>query len=331
MKQRLFSGIQPTGNLHIGNYIGAISQWVKLQETHESVFCIVDMHAITVRQDPDALRRATRELAALYIACGIDPAKSILFVQSDVSAHTQLGWILNTFAYMGEMERMTQFKDKKEAQDSNNNVGLFSYPVLMAADILLYDTAVVPVGEDQKQHVELTRDLAQRVNSHYQTELFVVPEPMIKSDGARIMGLDDATKKMSKSASSQWNYISFSDTPDLIRKKIMKAVTDSDETFAVRAGADKPELTNLLTIYSELTGRSIADLTEQFAGQQYGAFKKQMAEDVVAWMIPIQTRMHELLADEKSLDRILDAGADRAAEIAIAKLEDVRTVVGLGK
>lgn len=331
MKQRLFSGIQPTGNLHIGNYIGAISQWLTLQETHDSVFSIVDLHAITVRQDPDALRRATRELAALYIACGIDPEKSILFVQSDVPAHTQLGWILNTFAYMGEMERMTQFKDKKGKQDSNNNVGLFSYPVLMAADILLYDTAVVPVGEDQKQHVELTRDVAERVNSYYNTDVFVVPEPMIKPDGARIMGLDDVTKKMSKSASSEWNYISFTDEPDVIRKKIMKAVTDSDEKFEVRAGSDKPELTNLLTIYSALTGRSIVDLTEQFAGQQYGAFKKQMAEDVVHWMEPIQKRMHALLADEAALDAILDDGARRATEIAAAKLQQVSDIIGVGR
>ncbi len=331
MKQRLFSGIQPTGNLHIGNYIGAISQWLTLQETHDSVFSIVDLHAITVRQDPGALRRATRELAALYIACGIDPEKSILFVQSDVPAHTQLGWILNTFAYMGEMERMTQFKDKKGKQDSNNNVGLFSYPVLMAADILLYDTAVVPVGDDQKQHVELTRDLAERVNSYYNTDVFVVPEPMIKPDGARIMGLDDPTKKMSKSASSEWNYISFTDEPDVIRKKIMKAVTDSDEKFEVRAGSDKPELTNLLTIYSALTGRSIVDLTEQFAGQQYGAFKKQMAEDIVLWMESIQKRMHALLADEAALDAILDDGARRATEIAAVKLQQVSDIIGVGR
>lgn len=331
MKQRLFSGIQPTGNLHIGNYIGAISQWLKMQDTYESIFCIVDLHAITVRQDPSALRRATRELAALYIACGIDPEKSILFVQSDVLAHTQLGWILNTFAYMGEMERMTQFKDKKGKQDSNNNVGLFSYPVLMAADILLYDTAVVPVGEDQKQHVELTRDLVQRVNSYYEIDVFVVPELLLKTDGARIMGLDDATKKMSKSASSEWNYISFTDEPDVIRKKIMKAVTDSDEKFEVRAGEDKPELTNLLTIYSALTGRSIADLTEQFVGQQYGAFKKQMAEDIVAWIEPIQKRMHALLADEAALDAILDDGARRATEIAAPKLQQVYDVIGVGR
>ncbi len=331
MKQRLFSGIQPTGNLHIGNYIGAISQWLKMQETHDSVFSIVDLHAITQRQDPAALRRATRELAALYIACGIDPEKSVLFVQSDVSAHTQLAWVLNTFATMGELERMTQFKDKKAKQESNNNLGLFAYPVLMAADILLYDTAVVPVGEDQKQHVELTRDLAQRMNSYYEAELFIVPEPMIKSEGARIMGLDDATKKMSKSASSEWNYISFTDAPDMIRKKIMKAVTDSDEKFEVRAGADKPELTNLLTIYSELTGRSITDLTTQFAGQQYGAFKKQMAEDVVEWIQPIQQRMSELLADEASLDRLLNTGAQQAAAIATEKLQQVYQIIGLGK
>ncbi len=331
MKQRLFSGIQPTGNLHIGNYIGAISQWLKLQETHESVFSIVDLHAITVHQDPAALRQSIRELAALYIACGIDPAKSILFVQSDVAAHTQLAWVLNTFATMGELERMTQFKDKKGKQESNNNLGLFSYPVLMAADILLYDTAVVPVGDDQKQHVELTRDLAQRMNSYYNTELFVVPEPMIKPDGARIMGLDDATKKMSKSASSEWNYISFADTPDVIRKKIMKAVTDSDETFAIRTGADKPELTNLLTIYSELTGRSIADITSQFAGQKYGDFKKQMAEDVVAFMTPIQEKMTALLQDEATLDALLRDGADRAAAIANEKLEFVYKTVGIGR
>ncbi len=331
MKQRQFSGIQPTGNLHIGNYIGAISQWLKLQDSHESIFCIVDLHAITQRQDPAALRKATRELAALYLACGLDPKKCILFVQSDVSAHSELAWILNTFAYMGEMERMTQFKDKKQRSETHNNVGLFAYPILMAADILLYDTAVVPVGEDQKQHVELARDLAGRVNSHYATEVFVVPEPLIKKDGARIMALDNPAKKMSKSSSSEWNYISFADDAVTIRKKIMKAVTDSDEKFEVRAGADKPELTNLLTIYSELTGRSIEDLTMQFAGKGYGDFKKQMAEDVVIWITPIQERMHELLADEAALDAILDDGAHRASEIAVSKLQQVCDVVGLGR
>lgn len=329
MKQRIFSGIQPTGNLHIGNYIGAIQQWVALQKQYESIYCIVDMHAITVRQNPSDLRAAIRRAAATYIACGVNPEEATIFIQSDVSAHAELAWVLNTFAQMGELERMTQYKDKKQKGEQSANVGLFSYPVLMAADILLYDTAVVPVGEDQKQHVELARNIAQRVNSHFNQDVFVVPEPLIQKSNGRIMGLDDASKKMSKSAESAFNYISLSDTPEDIRKKIMKAVTDSGS--GVRSGEDKPEITNLLNIFSSVTGQSITELEQQYEGKGYGDFKKDLAEAVVGFLIPIQASVNELLQDPVYLDELLDAGAHKAAEIAVPKLQRVYDIVGLGR
>jgi tryptophanyl-tRNA synthetase len=327
-KKRLFSGIQPTGMLHIGNYIGAIQQWKTMQNDYDSLFCIVDLHAITVRQSPEELRAATRRTAATYIACGINPDESTIFVQSDVSAHAELAWILNTFAYMGELERMTQYKDKKAKGETNNNAGLFTYPVLMAADILLYDTQIVPVGEDQKQHVEIARNIAQRVNGHYEKEVFVIPEPLIGKAGARIMGLDDASKKMSKSASPM-NYIALLDTPEDVRQKIMKAVTDSGSE--VRGGEDKPEFTNLLTIYSSVTGKTVTELEEQYVGKGYGDFKKELADAVISWMGPIQASITELMNDTEYLDGLLDAGAHKAAEIAVPKLQEVYDIVGVGR
>lgn len=329
MTQRLFSGIQPSGELHLGNYSGAIQQWLGFQQTYDSIFCIVDLHAITVRQNPIQLREQIRKLASWYLACGIDPEQATMFVQSDVSAHAELAWVLNTFAYMGELERMTQYKDKSQQHAQNLNVGLFDYPVLMAADILLYDTAIVPVGADQKQHVELARDIAERVNSVYERSVFIVPEPMIKQDGARIMGLDNPEKKMSKSASSEWNYILLSDDLDVVRKKIKRAVTDSEAE--VRAGEDKKALTNLLTIYSLVTEKSIGEIEQMYVGRGYGDFKSGLAEAIVAWLEPLQIRYAEYMNDPAELDRALSRGAEKAHAIAEKKLKEVYQIIGLGR
>lgn len=327
MQKRLLSGIQPSGELHLGNYIGAVKQWIELQNDYDSLFSIVDLHAITVRQDPDELRRNVRLALATYIASGIDPAKAAIFVQSHVSAHAELAWVLNTFAQMGELERMTQFKEKSYKSTDGINAGLFTYPVLMAADILLYDAALVPVGDDQKQHIELARNIAERVNNHYNAEVFVMPEGKFMESGARIMGLDNPENKMSKSASSEYNYIALLDEPDIVRKKVMKAETDSDST--VRASEDKPGVTNLLTIYSLLSGKSVSDLEKEYDGRGYGDFKKELAEVVVEWITPLQARIHELMDDQAQLDTVLKEGADAAREIASATLERVYTTVGL--
>lgn len=328
MKPRILSGIQPSGVLHLGNYLGAIRQWVELQHTYDSFFFIVDLHAITVRQDPAVLRENIRRAAATYIACGVDPAKAVLFVQSSVRAHAELTWVLNTFTQMGELERMTQFKDKSKQHKDNINAGLFDYPVLMAADILLYQTELVPVGNDQKQHVELTRDIAERMNNHYDKVLFNLPEPYFPKQGARIMGLDDPMKKMSKSAGSEWNYISLMDDADTVRKKFKKAVTDSGSE--IRAAEDKPSLTNLLTIYSLLSGKTIEELEKQYAGQGYGTFKMELAEVVVAWLTPIQEKIDGLLSDPTALDTMLADGAEKASVIADQTLKDVYNTIGLG-
>lgn len=329
MSKRILSGIQPSGELHIGNYLGAIQQWIELQQDYESFFCIVDLHAITVRQDPALLREQIRRVAATYIAAGLDPKISTIFVQSEVAAHAELAWVLNTFTQMGELERMTQFKDKAAKNLKNVNAGLFAYPVLMAADILLYQSAVVPVGDDQKQHVELTRNIAQRFNNHYKREVFVIPEPMFPSAGARIMGLDDPLQKMSKSARSPLNYISFADDADTVRKKVRKAVTDSGS--AVKSGKDKPALTNLLTIYSQLSGKTISVLEQEYEGKGYGDFKMDLAEVIVEWLRPIQERRDALLEDAKQLDMILDRGRNAAAATANQTLRAVFDAVGLGR
>lgn len=326
MKPRIFSGIQPSGVLHLGNYIGAIQQWLTLQETHDCIFCIVDLHAITVRQDPEILHNTILSLAALYVACGLNPERVVLFKQSDVSAHAELAWILSTFTYMGELERMTQYKDKAQRHKKNNNVGLFTYPVLMAADILLYQTNLVPVGEDQKQHVELTRDLAERFNGVYPST-FQLPEVMMPTQGARIMSLDDPTKKMSKSATSEWGYISLLDTPEVVLKKIKKAVTDSGSD--IKAGEDKPALTNLLTIYSTLTHRTIQQLEQLYAGQGYGKFKQDLAEAIIAFLEPIQAGYIELMSDQTVLQNILQHGRMKAEVIADQILRDVKQKLGL--
>lgn len=321
---KLFSGIQPTNILHIGNYLGALKPWITMQNDHTMIACIVDLHAITVPQKPEELRHNTETIAALYLASGLDPERVTIFVQSHVREHTELAWILNTITKMGELERMTQFKDKSQQHEGNINAGLFTYPVLMAADILLYGTEGVPVGDDQKQHVELTRDLALRFNSRF-GETFVVPKPLIQKEGARVMGLDDPTKKMSKSASSPNNYISLTDDADTVRAKIKRAVTDSGSDIV--AGADKPALTNLLTIYSLLSGKSIPTLEKKYKGKGYGDFKKDLAEVMVDFLTPVQERLKK--TDPKKVKTILQKGARDAQKIAAKMMEKVRERVGL--
>lgn len=327
MKKRIFSGIQPSGNLHIGNYLGSIYNWVKLQDEFDCIFCVVNLHAITAAQDPKILREKTREIAAIYLACGIDPVRSHIFVQSDVKEHSELMWILNTQSYFGELSRMTQFKDKGEKfKNENIPLGIFNYPVLMAADILLYNTELVPVGEDQKQHVELTRDLAKRFNNKF-GETFKEPEPYIIKDGARIMGLDNPEKKMSKSAESIYNYISLIDSNDDIRKKIMKASTDSGT--GIKFDKDRKGLYNLLTIYKMLSLKSEKDIEKEFEGKGYGDFKKALAEEVIENITPIREKINEILKDKKYLDKILEDGAEYARKIAAKKIDEVKKKMGL--
>ncbi|PIT87441.1 MAG: tryptophan--tRNA ligase [Candidatus Magasanikbacteria bacterium CG10_big_fil_rev_8_21_14_0_10_40_10] len=321
---RVFSGVQPTNNLHLGNYLGAIKNWVELQNNYDCFYCVVDLHALTVRQDPETLRQNTINTAKTYIALGVDPNKSTIFVQSQVPAHAEMAWLLNTIAKLAELERMTQFKDKSIQHKNNINLGLFAYPVLMATDILLYDANLVPVGEDQKQHIELTRALAERFNNLF-GQAFVIPEPLIKKDGARIMGLDDSTKKMSKSAPSPNNYISLLDSPEIARKKIMKAMTDSGNQ--IKSGHDKPALTNLLTIYSLLNGRPIKELEKQYQDSGYGDFKSGLADEVIKFLNNFQTKFAQ--TDDKKIKDILDKGANKARAIANQKLSEVKNKMGL--
>jgi tryptophanyl-tRNA synthetase len=326
-RPRVFSGIQPSGTLHLGNYLGAVRNWVDMQATHDCVYCAVDLHAITVRQVRAELRRSTIDLVNLFLASGVDPERSIVFVQSHVPAHTELMWILNTITYMGELRRMTQYKDKTAgAEGESIAVGIFDYPVLMAADILLYRADAVPVGEDQKQHVELTRDVAERFNNAF-GKAFVVPEPIIREGGARVMSLDDPAKKMSKSAGSENSYIAVMDAPDVIRSKIKRAVTDSGTD--VRGGADKPALTNLLDMYSALKGEPVAVLEQRYEGKGYADFKADLGEVVVDALTPIQARIKELEADRTYTLDVLRAGAERAEAIADRTLAKVRERVGL--
>jgi tryptophanyl-tRNA synthetase len=327
VKKRVFSGIQPTGSLMIGNYLGAIQNYVRLQADYDCVYCIVDLHAITVPQDPKELKARIREVAGLLLAAGIDPKRAILFVQSHVSAHAELAWILNCFIPMGWMQRMTQFKEKSARHKEQVSVGLFDYPALMAADILIYDTDVVPVGEDQKQHVELARDTAQRFNSIYGQTL-VLPEPFIPDIGARIMGLDDPTKKMSKSETASGHAINLLDSPDDIRNKIMRATTDSLKE--IRFDESRPGIFNLLTIYHLFTGRGQKEIEAQFEGKGYSDLKQELAEVVVEGLRPLQTRYKELTAEPGRIDSILTDGADRARPIAEGVLNKVREKVGLG-
>jgi tryptophanyl-tRNA synthetase len=320
--------MQPSADsLHIGNYIGALLQWKQMQVTHDAVFCVVDLHAITVPQDPKLLREQTRRTAAQYIAAGIDPAQSILFVQSQVAAHPQLAWVLNTITGFGEASRMTQFKDKSARQGADSaSVGLFTYPMLMAADVLLYDAVVVPVGEDQRQHIELTRDLANRFNSRF-GETFVVPEVQILKETAKIYDLQDPSSKMSKSGEAPAGIVWLLDDPAASAKKIRSAVTDDDRVVRFDR-ENKAGVSNLLTIHSVLSGTAVADLEVQFEGKGYGDLKKDVADVVADTFGPIRERALELLADPAELDRILTHNADRAAEIADATLRKVYDRVG---
>ncbi|HTA00560.1 MAG TPA: tryptophan--tRNA ligase [Streptosporangiaceae bacterium] len=327
-RPRVFSGIQPTADsFHIGNYLGALRQWVALQDTHDTVYCVVDLHAITVPQDPAQLRRRSRVAAAQLFAAGLDSERSIVFVQSHVPEHAELAWVLACITGFGEASRMVQFKDKSAKGGAEAaSVGLFTYPVLQAADILLYDADQVPVGEDQRQHLELTRDLAQRFNHRFGST-FVVPGPYILAEVAKIADLQDPSIKMSKSASSPQGIIDVLEDPASIRRKIMRAVTDADGE--VRADeAAKPGVTNLLRIYSALTGEPVAGLETRYAGAGYGTFKKDLAEVVVDAFAPIRERTEKLLADEPELDRLLAAGAIKAQPIASATMARVRDRVG---
>ena len=325
--KRVFSGIQPTGSLHLGNYLGAIKQWIELQnKVDESIFCVVDLHAITVDRDP-MLAENILSVAAWYLACGVDLSKSKIFIQSTRPEHAELAWILNCFATVGELGRMTQYKEKSEGKRDSVSAGLFDYPVLMAADILLYQTTDVPVGEDQKQHVELARDLAIRFNNKYQG-VFTVPEPIIRVDVERVRALDNPSKKMAKSAGSEYNYIALDDTPDVIRKKISRAVTDSGSEIVIRE--DKPAMTNLLNIFSGVSGRDIRSLEADFKGRGYGEFKKALAEEIILFLEPKQKKYREIIADKAKLRTILRDGSEAVAPIAQKTLDEVKKKIGLG-
>ncbi|HZW82297.1 MAG TPA: tryptophan--tRNA ligase [Candidatus Deferrimicrobium sp.] len=322
--RRVFSGVQPTGEIHIGNYLGAIRNFVKLQEEAECLFCVVNLHAITVPQDPALLKQKTLEVATLYFAAGLDPNKCIVFAQSDVSAHTELSWMLECNSYFGELSRMTQFKDKSHGKD-NVSTGLFTYPVLMAADILLYQTDLVPVGQDQKQHIELTRDVAQRFNQRFGAT-FKVPEPMIGEVGAKIMALDDPYKKMSKSADSPNNRINLMDDPKTVKKKIGRAVTDSGSEVRYSV-AEKPGIANLMSIYSVLSGDSIAQIEARYEGRGYGAFKGDLTDIINADLAKIQSRYKELQESGQVLD-FLETGAAKARKIADQTMTIVKERMG---
>ena len=322
--KRIFSGIKPTGLIHLGNYFGAIYNWLGLQNEYDCLFSIVDLHALTVYQKPEELRRNILDLAKLYVASGLDPKKNIIFRQSDVVEHAELAWILDCVTPIAELNRMTQFKDKSQQHHDNVNAGLFTYPVLMAGDILLYDATTVPVGEDQLQHVELARVIAKKFNNLY-GEVFVLPEAKINKISARLRGLDDPMKKMSKTAPSEYNYIALTDAPDLIRKKIKKAVTDSGSEIVFQA--DKPALSNLIAIYSLTTGLAPKDIEKKFKGKGYGDFKKDLGERVVHFVAPIQERIAKL--SDANIEALLADGAARARALAAKKMTQIKTAIGL--
>jgi len=324
-KKRVFSGIQPTGIFTLGNYVGAVRNWPKLQEEYDCLYSVVDQHAITVRQNPADLRRQTREMAALLLASGIDPKRSIVFVQSHVPAHAQLSWVLGCFCPFGDLTRMHQFKEKSATHPEDINGGLLTYPILMTADILLYQTYGVPVGDDQRQHVELARNIAQRFNGVY-GDTFVVPEPMIPKVGARVMSLQEPTKKMSKSDANENALVRMLDEPDTILRKFKRAVTDSEG--CVRAAEEKPGVTNLMAIYGVCTGRTFEQIEAEFAGQGYGVFKQAVAESVIETLRPIREEYNRLLADKPYLDGVLKEGAARAEALARRTLKKVYKKVG---
>ncbi|PIU79395.1 MAG: tryptophan--tRNA ligase [Candidatus Moranbacteria bacterium CG_4_10_14_3_um_filter_44_15] len=324
MQKRIFSGIQPSGVLHLGNYLGAIKNWMELQDKYESIFCVVDLHAITVPQKPEELRQKTIEVAKIYLAAGINPEKSTIFVQSHIPEHTELAWILNTITKIPELERMTQFKDKSQEFRQHLNAGLFNYPILMAADILLYDTNLVPVGEDQLQHVEIARTLAKRFNTTF-GKTFVIPEPFVVKEGMRIMGLDNPAQKMSKSASSKYNYIALTDSPEKIREKIKRAVTDSGKT--IKYSDDQPAIKNLINIYALLDNAKPKDIEDAYHKKGYAEFKKDLAEVIVDFLKDFQLKYNDI--DDKEVMSILQQGAEKLRPLAEKKMEEVKEKVGL--
>ncbi len=327
---RIFSGVQPTGNLHLGNYLGAIRNWVRLQKQFECIYCVVDLHAITTPQDPRELRANTREVAAGLLAAGIDPAENIIFNQSRVSGHAELAWIFNCVARLGWLNRMTQFKEKAGKHRDNATVGLYAYPTLMAADILLYKATHVPVGEDQKQHLELTRDIAQAFNSMFDAETFPMPEPLILGAAARVMSLRDGSKKMSKSEKSEYSRINLTDDADAIAMKIRKARTDSEPLPASPDGLEgRMEAANLISIYGALADKTTDQVCKEFGDKPFSAFKAELADLVVSVMVPIGVEMKRLTSDPSHVDQVLSDGAARAEEIALPVLREVKKVTGL--
>jgi len=326
----IFSGVQPTGEIHIGNYFGAISQFVSNQEKYKSIFSIVDLHAITVWQDPSELSKSIKKVLAIFLASGIDPDKNIIFNQSRVAEHTQLSWVLSCTARMGWLNRMTQFKDKAGKNKENASIGLYSYPVLMAADILLYSATHVPVGDDQKQHLELARDIAHKFNTDYKKEIFALPVPLMNQSSARIMSLRDGTKKMSKSDISEYSRILMTDSNDQITTKIKKAKTDSmNMPMDLNEAEKRPEINNLLNIYCACTNRKKDEIISNFSGKEISFFKKSLTEVLVTVVEPISTKTKELLNDEKYLDEILVKGAEKARNIAQEKIQEIYKIVGM--
>lgn len=327
-KPIVLSGAQPSGQLTIGNYLGALRQWDQMQDDYDCLYCIVDLHAITVRQDPKALREASLDSLALYLACGIDPNRSSVFMQSHVPEHSQLGWVLNCYTQFGELSRMTQFKDKSERHTNNVNAGLFTYPVLMAADILLYQANQVPVGHDQKQHLELARDVAMRFNALH-GDIFTVPEPYIPPVAARVMSLQEPTKKMSKSDENPWNFVGLLEDPKMISKKFKKAMTDSEDPPRVAFDIEnKPGVANLLSILSGVTGKSVDVLVNEYEGKMYGHLKGDVADAVIALLEPVQQRFRELRADQTTMQQVMAKGAAEARARAAATLSKVYDAVG---
>lgn len=324
MRKRIFSGAQPTGNLHIGNYLGALRNWVDLQHDYESFFCVVDLHAITVPQDPARLAAKTKEVARIYLAAGVDPNVSTIFVQSDVKEHAELAWMLNCVVRISELERMTQFKDKAKKQRENVLVGLLTYPALMAADILLYQTDLVPVGQDQRQHLELTRDIAERFNRDF-GETFKVPDAFIPKVGAKVMALDDASKKMSKSDENVNGSIMLMDDPDTVRRKFKRAVTDSGTE--IRFDESRPAITNLLSMYHLLTSKTLEEIEAHFEGKGYAQLKADLAEATIEFLRPFQERVQGI--GDEELHRILSEGADKARDIAAETMRQVRERMGI--
>ncbi len=326
-KKIILSGIQSTGRLHLGNYLGAIDNWVKMQEEYNCYYMIANLHSLTIRNNPEELKNNTKNIIALYVAAGLDPEKNTIFIQSQVKEHAELAWILNCYTYMGELSRMTQFKDKSAKHADNINAGLFTYPVLMAADILLYKADLVPVGEDQKQHLEITRNIAERFNKIY-GETFVMPEGYIRKSTARIMGLQDPTSKMSKSSTNVNDVIFLDDDPEVIMKKFKKAVTDSENVVRFDP-ENKPGISNLMCIYGAITGKNEKEIEEEFSGLGYGAFKTAVGEKVVEKLKPVQEKYKELLENPKYLEEIYTRGAEKARELASKTLEEVKNKIGI--